>query len=265
MIVDVASAFAEEIADAVNSVDLDDDWVEKLLEIDDEALILIVYDDWVEKLLEIDDEALILIVCELCNKVLITNKRIKYGDRISHPSFSTLKWDQLASSFSLPEEPEDTDLDTFVTTTAAIVSQSELRVGMYIVAILALFRGRLIDKAEQDMPVNEYITGGDAAHKVFMVGGVLFFVLEMKFQGLTSDNLAQLFLEFLSASTLNKRRNFQQLRIYGVLTDLSRCHVYSYDPVQIVFSLAESLFLITIDNYSYLVWFRFRITSSASY
>jgi len=30
-----------------------------------------------------------------------------------------------------------------------------------------------------------------------MIGGILFFVLEMKLLGLTSDNLAQLFLEFL--------------------------------------------------------------------
>jgi hypothetical protein len=30
-----------------------------------------------------------------------------------------------------------------------------------------------------------------------MIGGILFFVLEMKLLGLPSDNLAQLFLEFL--------------------------------------------------------------------
>ena len=30
-----------------------------------------------------------------------------------------------------------------------------------------------------------------------MVGGLLFFVLQIQYQGLPSDNLAQLFLEFL--------------------------------------------------------------------
>jgi len=43
------------------------------------------------------------------------------------------------------------------------------------------------------MPESEYSTGD----KVFMIGGILFFVLEMKLLGDTSDNLALLFLEFL--------------------------------------------------------------------
>ena len=35
--------------------------------------------------------------------------------RISLPSFSTVKWDQFASSIGLPEDPEDVDLDNFFT------------------------------------------------------------------------------------------------------------------------------------------------------
>jgi len=85
---------AENIADALDLVDLEDGWMKKLL--------------------DIDNDSLILIVCELCNQGRITNKRIKAG-RISLPSFSTAKWDQFASSIGLPEDPEDVDLDSFFT------------------------------------------------------------------------------------------------------------------------------------------------------
>jgi hypothetical protein len=67
---------------------------------------------------------------------------------------------------------------------------------------------------EQAMLGTEYSTRGDIEHQVislpdlpsavitvneqiFMIGGILFFVLEMKLGILDSDNLAQLFLEFL--------------------------------------------------------------------
>ena len=85
---------AEKIADAVDLVDLEDGWMKKLL--------------------DIDNDSLILILCELCNQGRITNKRIKAG-RISLSSFSTAKWDQFASSIGLPEDPEDVDLDSFFT------------------------------------------------------------------------------------------------------------------------------------------------------
>ena len=83
---------AEDISDAIDLVDLEDGWMKKVL--------------------DIDTESLALILCELFNQGRITNKRIKTG-RISLPSFSKGKWDQLASSFGLLEDPEDIDLDSF--------------------------------------------------------------------------------------------------------------------------------------------------------
>ena len=85
---------AENIADAVDLVNLEDGWMKKVL--------------------DIDNDTLELILCELFNQRRITNKRIKAG-RISLPSFSTAKWDQFASSIGLPKEPEDGDLDSFIT------------------------------------------------------------------------------------------------------------------------------------------------------
>jgi hypothetical protein len=85
---------AENIEDAVSLVDLEDGWMQKLL--------------------AIDSETLVLILCELCNQGRITSKRIKTG-RTSLPSFSTAKWDQFASRIGLPEDPQDVDLDSFTT------------------------------------------------------------------------------------------------------------------------------------------------------
>jgi hypothetical protein len=85
----------------------------------------------------------------------------------------------------------------------------------YIVPIVALFQGRVIDKPEQAMLETTYSTGGEVKHKVsmsflcaspvtyisqmFMVGGVLFFVIEFKPDRPTKHNLVQLLLELLCA------------------------------------------------------------------
>ena len=78
-----------------------------------------------------------------------------------------------------------------------------------------------------------------------MIGGILFFVIELK--TLTDNNLAQVFLELLctfflllwtystlshhlAAAEMNERLDFAGLRIYGLLTDLEDFRFYSYDP-----------------------------------
>jgi hypothetical protein len=88
----------------------------------------------------------------------------------------------------------------------------------YIVPILSLFHGRVINKPEEVMPASEFSTGGDVEHEVsprskhskiiyakllqiVMIGGILFFVIEAKLGMPTSNNLAQLFLELLCASS----------------------------------------------------------------
>ena len=83
-----------EIADAVDLVDLEDGWMGKFL--------------------DLDNDSLVLILGELCNQGRITNKDIK-DVRISLPSFSTEKWYQFASSLGLPEILDDVNLDGFFT------------------------------------------------------------------------------------------------------------------------------------------------------
>jgi len=86
-----------------------------------------------------------------------------------------------------------------------------------------------------------YSNGGEVEHDLFMIGGILFVVIEMK-QGLWSkDNVAQLFLELLSAAEMNKKAEFEGLRVHGLLTDLQSFHFYSCDPVGRTFAFDETL------------------------
>jgi len=101
----------------------------------------------------------------------------------------------------------------------------------YLVPIVALFQGRVIDTPEQAMIETEYSTGGDVGHKIFMIGGVLFLIIESKL-GMQDENaLAQLFLMLLSAAEVNKSINIKGLRIHGLLTNLIEFKFYSYDPL----------------------------------
>ena len=49
----------------------------------------------------------------------------------------------------------------------------------------------------------------------------------------------------LAAAEMNKDANFEGLRIYGLLTDLSQFRFYSYDPDTLQFCFDET---IAIDN-----------------
>ena len=90
-----------------------------------------------------------------------------------------------------------------------------------------------------------------------MIGGALFLVVEMKIGLFRDDNLAQLFLELLctlfrnhafiiltlqiAAVKLNKDTGFGDLRVHGLLTDLSTFCFYSYDPVNETFNPDEDI------------------------
>jgi hypothetical protein len=87
----------------------------------------------------------------------------------------------------------------------------------YIVLILALFHGQVIDKPKEAMPAHALATGGNVEHEVspcfnyvkvnyvkllqvIMIGQVLILVIGTKSHKPSKKNLAQLFLELLCAS-----------------------------------------------------------------
>jgi hypothetical protein len=71
-------------------------------------------DDWLQKLLEVDNEQLILIISYLVNKSNIDNKSLKRV-RIELPSFSTAKWAEFAARAGLPTNPRLLELKYFGT------------------------------------------------------------------------------------------------------------------------------------------------------
>jgi hypothetical protein len=89
-----------------------------------------------------------------------------------------------------------------------------------------------------------------------MIGGILFFVIELKLLDEGKDNIAQLFLELLCKSLvvplsiinlytavaeMNKTARFEGLRVYGLLTDLTTFKFYSYDPIKKKFAFDETI------------------------
>jgi hypothetical protein len=71
-------------------------------------------DDWLQKLLEVDKDELILIVSLIVNKSNIDNRSIKRA-RIELPSFSTAKWADFAARTGLPENPSYLQLEDYET------------------------------------------------------------------------------------------------------------------------------------------------------
>ena len=70
--------------------------------------------DWMQKLLKVDREQLILIVSQIVNKSNIDNKSIKKA-RTELPSFSTAKWIDFAARAGLPENASYLKLEHFDT------------------------------------------------------------------------------------------------------------------------------------------------------
>jgi len=71
-------------------------------------------DDWLQKLLDLEEEQLILIISFLLNKGNIDNKSIKSA-RTELPSFSTTKWRDFAAQAGLSEDPSYLRLQYFET------------------------------------------------------------------------------------------------------------------------------------------------------
>jgi hypothetical protein len=71
-------------------------------------------DDWMQKLLEVDKEQLIQIVSQIVNKSSIDIKSIKKA-QTKLPSFSVAKWIDFAARAGLPEDPSYLELEYFET------------------------------------------------------------------------------------------------------------------------------------------------------
>ncbi|KAI0286179.1 hypothetical protein BC826DRAFT_918404 [Russula brevipes] len=226
-------------------------------------------DYWMKKLLEVDKDQLTLILSLIANKGNIDNRSIKKS-RIELPSFSTAKWIDFARRADLPEDPSYLQLEHFDTPVyqlppsfhkaifenswraqdvyqeLVVQTREESRVRIldpYIVPILSLFHGRVISKPEEAMPSSAFSTGGEVEHEVVMIGGILFLVIEARLDKPSSNNLAQLFLELLSAARVNKQADFEGLRVYGILTNLTRFAFYSYHPTSNMFCQDDEIFV----------------------
>ncbi|KAF8718635.1 hypothetical protein AX14_011683 [Amanita brunnescens Koide BX004] len=207
-----------------------------------------------DRLLQVDRDELTKLLAHISNEASITTAMIKAA-KTELSSFSTTKWSKFAKTHGLPENPSDLRLERFSTPRyrlplslqasmfenawrwndvygeKIIHTREAPRVKIlepYIVPILALFQGRLIDKPEAPMIKTEYSSGGEVEHEIFSVGGALFFVMEF---GRLHDNvLAQVFLELLAAAETKKSNNRSGSRIYGILTNFDQFNFYSYDP-----------------------------------
>ncbi|KAF8239885.1 hypothetical protein L208DRAFT_1560090, partial [Tricholoma matsutake] len=190
--------------------------------------------------------------------------------RIDLPSFSVTKWSDLAPQFGLSLDIEQLDLETFMTPKYYLppslheamfenawrwqdiyrekVDQTReeacMRIlDLYIVPIVALFQGPVIDKQEQAMIETKYSTGGNVEHEIFMIGGILFFIIKFKLGMPDANALAQLFLKFISAAETNQSIDFKGLCIYGLLTNPIEFKFYLYDPSTEQFCFDETIFI----------------------
>jgi hypothetical protein len=68
--------------------------------------------NWMQKLLKVDKEQLILIISQIANKANIDNKSIKEA-RTELPSFSAVKWDNFAVGAGLSKDPRYLELEYF--------------------------------------------------------------------------------------------------------------------------------------------------------
>lgn len=97
--------------------------------------------------------------------------------------------------------------------------------------ILAIFEGRITDRPAAKIPENELSSGRAVQHKIFVTGGFLLLVMEFKPADQDSTALAELFLELLSAAKSNAQvEQYANLRVFGLMTDMSTFKFFSYSP-----------------------------------
>ncbi|KAJ2934555.1 hypothetical protein H1R20_g2529, partial [Candolleomyces eurysporus] len=110
----------------------------------------------------------------------------------------------------------------------------------WLIPILGLFEGRLIDLLDYNEPRTEFSSGGRVERQIFGLRGYMFVVLRMKPGVSFGCEVTQLFLELLSADLLNQDAGgVGPVRVHGLLTDLNRFVFYSFDPTTKTFYEGE--------------------------
>ncbi|KAF5384070.1 hypothetical protein D9615_003421 [Tricholomella constricta] len=121
----------------------------------------------------------------------------------------------------------------------------------YLVRIIGLFQGRVIDKPEQDTLETEYACGGNVDHEISMLGGILFVIVEFELDMSLEDNVAQLFVEILAAAKANEKMDFYNRRVYGLLTDAFIFRFYSFNPLANKFAYDDNPIVNITRNYAF--------------
>ncbi|KAF8221790.1 hypothetical protein L208DRAFT_1414470, partial [Tricholoma matsutake] len=229
---------------------------------------------WLDKLLELPTDELAKLLGDIANHGKVKTAVIKKA-RTSLPSFSGVKRSDFAERFGLPDSLENNRFERVVTPVYRLPPsiheimfeagwrtqdvyqerQAQRRevarvriMDPYLVRIIGLFQGRVIDKPEQDMLETEYASGGEVSMSlttvlphIFMIGGTLFFIAKFKLDISLEDNVAQLFVKILATAKANEKVDFANLCIYGLLTDLIDFHFYSYNPPAKEFAFDKTL------------------------
>ncbi|KAM6503869.1 hypothetical protein JOM56_000812 [Amanita muscaria] len=214
--------------------------------------------------LELTADELAILLADFANLANLPTSAIKKA-RVDLP---TVKWAKFAREYGLPLNASHLNLAPFTTPRYRLPpslhetmfenawrwqdvyrekvdqGREEARVRLlepYIVPIVGLFQGRVADEPKEAMVETQYSTGSDVEHEIFMIGGILFCVIEFKLGIPSHNDLAQLFLELVSAAEQNNQLNFAGLRIYGLLTNLAQFKFYSYNPTTKQFCYDENI------------------------
>ena len=218
---------------------------------------------WLDKLLELPGDELAYLLGDIANHGKIKTAAIRKA-RIGLPSFSGAKWSDFTEQFGFPDKLENNQFEQVVTLVYSLppsvhelmfeaawhtldvyqerqehrreagkvrimdpVRQQLVKLlratilvyAQYLVRIIGLFLGRIIDKPEQEMLETESATGGEVEHEVrtslhpdllTTLSTVLdlhdwrnpFFIAEIKLDMFLEDNAAQLFVKILGAFIL---------------------------------------------------------------
>ncbi|KAJ7132089.1 hypothetical protein C8R44DRAFT_773015 [Mycena epipterygia] len=209
------------------------------------------------------------VVAELANRMRIPDTTLKSARR-NLPSFSNITWKEVAAYFTLDFsfnvlvfDPIQTveacflppsfhkknyphawsAMDVYAEPTEQVLEASKVRLlDSFLIPIFALFAGRVADLPEKPMPRTALSSGSSVEHELFIVGNVLFFVIELK-KLLDTESYAQLFAELYSAAELNSLAGFRSLTVYGLLTDLGTFEFFSFEPISKTFYRDPKMFL----------------------
>ncbi|KAE9403443.1 hypothetical protein BT96DRAFT_1016998 [Gymnopus androsaceus JB14] len=202
------------------------------------------------------------LLAHLLQELDVSDREIKRARTNLVPSFSDAKWATVADQLGLHRNPGLVELDHFSPPNCVLppsMLKSMFKEGWkfmdvykektaqtreatrtkllepVLVPIIALFEGRIVDKPDPPMQATRYSSGGAVEHEIVAIGGVLFFVVEMKLV-LGNENIAQIFLQLLAAAEANGQvAGYGDLRVCGLLTDLTTFRFFTYCPIEMKF------------------------------